>query len=213
MADKTKTLLHVGPGRKYLPDLPGLFHDGTWHEVRLDTEADLNPHFIASMTDMRVVQDNFADALYSAHNIEHVFWHQVPQAFREFKRVLKPGGFLCIYCPDLQAIADRIIKGDLLSPIYESRAGPITAMDFLYGHGGSLVNGAHAMAHKCGFSAKVMFDVLEPIGFAQFGVKRIPIVHELLAIAIKGPIGDINAKELLGQLIATDNRGLVAPKR
>jgi predicted SAM-dependent methyltransferase len=43
------------------------------------------------------------DALYSSHNIEHVFAHEVVPTLKEFRRVLKPDGFV-------------VITGDLFRP-------------------------------------------------------------------------------------------------
>jgi ubiquinone/menaquinone biosynthesis C-methylase UbiE len=56
------------------------------------------------MTDMSAVETSSMDALYSSHNIEHVYAHEVPKALAEFKRVLRPDGFVIITCPDIQAI-------------------------------------------------------------------------------------------------------------
>ena len=56
------------------------------------------------MLDMAAVQSESMDALYSAHNIEHVYAHEVPVVLTEFLRVLKPTGYLVITCPDLQTV-------------------------------------------------------------------------------------------------------------
>ena len=41
------------------------------------------------------------DAVFSSHNIEHLYPHEVPLALKEFMRVLKPDGFVLMTCPDL----------------------------------------------------------------------------------------------------------------
>lgn len=194
-----------------MADLPSLFHDGTWREIRLDMATSVKPDIVASMTDMREVPDDFADALLSSHNIEHVYWHEVPKALGEFKRVIKPGGFVCIYCPDIQLIGEKVSEGDLLATIYDSPSGPITPMDFLYGLRPSLASGAHSMAHKCAFAQPMLFDLLKQAGFARFTVRRLYRVRELLAVAIKAPVGQFTAKAVLDRLVETDRRPIQTP--
>ena len=58
-----------------------------------------------------------------------------------------------------------IVNGNLTEPIYESPAGPIAPIDIIYGHRRSLKAGRHYMAHKCGFTIKVLLGVLKNCGF------------------------------------------------
>ena len=45
------------------------------------------------MTDMPAVEDAYVDAVFSSHNIEHLYAHEVAEALSEFKRVLNEDGF------------------------------------------------------------------------------------------------------------------------
>jgi len=65
------------------------------------------------MLDMAAVADASVDAIYSAHNIEHVYAHEVPQVLKEFLRVLKPEGFLVVTCPDLQTVCQLVAEDKL----------------------------------------------------------------------------------------------------
>lgn len=101
----TKTVLHVDPGHpKSGAKLPLGFQAEAWQEIRLDIDPANKPDIIGSMLDMQAVADASMDALYSAHNIEHVHAFEVPKVLQEFLRVLKPEGFLLVTCPDLQAV-------------------------------------------------------------------------------------------------------------
>jgi hypothetical protein len=65
----------------------------------------------------------------------------VPICFAEFKRVLKPDGFVLITCPDLQSVCARVANDQLTEPAYMSGMGPITPLDILYGHRASMQAG------------------------------------------------------------------------
>jgi SAM-dependent methyltransferase len=181
-----RTVLHVGPGhRQNGAELPASFQTPEWREVRLDIDPGNEPDIVGSMLDMHAVADASVDAIYSAHNIEHVYPHEVPVVLSEFSRVLKPDGFLLVTCPDLQAVAALIAQDKLTEPAYESPAGPIAPLDILYGHRPALACGNHFMAHKCGFTLKVLFATLQANGFTAVIGKRRPAAFDLWALAYK----------------------------
>lgn len=101
---------------------------------------------------MALVDAESVDAIFSSHNVEHVFPHKVPIVLAEFYRVLKPHGIVVITCPDLLVVCEAITKDKLLEPLYESPAGPISPIDISYGHRGFIAQGNYYMAHKCGFA-------------------------------------------------------------
>jgi ubiquinone/menaquinone biosynthesis C-methylase UbiE len=119
------------------------------------------------MTDMSLVATGSMDALYSSHNIEHIFAHEVPIALREFHRVLNPEGFVVITCPDLQTVCEAVAHDKLLESLYVSASGPIAAIDILFGHRASMAGGNQHMAHKCGFTYSTLQVAFLEAGFAS----------------------------------------------
>jgi len=179
--------LHVGCGQNTKAKTTRAFAGPEWAEVRLDIDPSVKPDIVASMTDMSPVPDGAMDALYSSHNIEHLYPHDVPVALREFRRVLSPGGFAVITCPDIQAVAAVVAGGDLTRPLYVSPAGPIAAIDILYGWRKALGEGNLYMAHRTGFTDLTLAEALREAGFAKAITRRRPKSYELWAVALRSP--------------------------
>ena len=167
-----KIVLHVGCGSPHPNRLHQLFRRPEWKEVRLDIDLHVQPDIVASITDMNIVPSECADAIYSSHNLEHLYPHEVPVALQEFVRVLKLTGFALISLPDLQAVAELVVADKLDEPAYQSPAGPIAPLDILYGHRTSMASGNLFMAHKTGFSAKTLAHSIIQAGFAWVKVVR-----------------------------------------
>jgi SAM-dependent methyltransferase len=173
--DGRRLVLHVGCGPPYEENLHDRFGGADWRELRLDIDAKMEPDIVASMVDMRdTVPSESVDAVWSSHNIEHVFAHEVPQVFGEFLRVLRPGGFALVTTPDLQRAAERIASGRLEDPLYEADAGPVTPLDMVYGHGREIARGFHFMAHRTGYTARSLERKLRDAGFGDVKVRREP---------------------------------------
>ena len=96
-----RKVLHVGSGRKSVLDGLWIFFADSWRETRLDIDPSVSPDIVASMTDMLSVESSDFEALYSSHNLEHLFAHALEIALAEFMRILKPGGFALAFVPDL----------------------------------------------------------------------------------------------------------------
>lgn len=162
---ETRRVLHVGCGPPHPMNLNERFRSEGWVEVRLDIDPSVAPDIIASLTDMSVVPSSSVDAVWSSHNLEHLYAHEVPVALAEFFRVLKPGGFVLVTMPDLEQVAQFVAADKLEEVVYVSPAGPITALDCLYGHRGMVAAGNHFMAHKTGFTATSLTKHLGHAGF------------------------------------------------
>jgi len=194
-----KKLLHVGCGSKYKNRTTAGFNTDQWQEIRFDISQDADPDIVGTMTDMSSIEDGFADALYSSHNIEHLYPHEVDVALREFLRVMKDDGFAVITCPDLQSVCKLVADDQLLEAAYTSPAGPITPLDMLYGHRDSLKTGNLHMAHKCGFTRKVLVGALLSAGFKTvISRRRLHPFYDLFALATKQG----TSKEKMGALSA-----------
>ncbi len=198
----TKKILHVGPGHKQSgAKLPVVFQSSEWQEIRFDIDPANEPDIVGSMLDMSMVDSRSVDSVYSSHNIEHVYAHEVKKVLDEFLRVLKDDGFLVITCPDLQTICGLVAQDKLGEPAYQSPAGPITPLDILYGHGAAIADGHVYMAHKCGFTQKTLTQSLQQAGFTTIAGKRRLAAFDLWFVASKKEMNEAEIRELAGRVL------------
>lgn len=160
-----KSLLHIGPSVYRIQNTTAGFNNGEWTEIRYDIDESVQPDIVGTMTDMSKIASASIDAIYSAHNIEHLYPHEVPVALSEFRRVLKPSGFVVLTCPDLKSVAKLIAEDKLDEMAYLSPAGPIAPLDILYGLRSSMGRGNLYMAHKTGFTGKTLMQASLTSGF------------------------------------------------
>ena len=189
-----RTVLHVGCGAPNARTLHPAFRGPGWREVRLDVDPGVEPDIVASIVDMQGVESASCDAVYSSHNVEHLFAHEVGPAFQEFARVLKPEGFALVTCPDLQSIAALVAEGRLEETAYVSPAGPIAAIDMLYGLRPALAQGRTFMAHRTGFTTRTLGKALVDAGFPRAIVERDAPRYALWAIGFKSEVSDARLK-------------------
>lgn len=167
-----KTLLHVGCGPFNPNALPQDFRGDDWVEIRLDINPNVQPDIIGTITDLSGVPDNSVDAVYSSHNLEHIYNFEVPIALAEFKRVLKNGGCVMFVVPDMQTAAEWVMRGEMEdSPLYQSPAGPVPALWMFYGMG-TTYPGMPYMAHKTGFTTQNLAKQLGEAGFNNLKLIR-----------------------------------------
>ena len=180
-----KTFLHVGYGLQNKSSCFG-FNNDNWKEIRLDIDKNVNPDIVGTLTDMKLVETGSVDAVYSSHNIEHIFPHEVPIALREFYRVLKEDGMVSIACPDLQSVCEAVVKDKLLEPLYETPEGDkISPIDILFGWRLPIAQGNEYMAHKGGFTYSALNSSFFEAGFkARYGGRR-PEFWDLFLVAFK----------------------------
>jgi SAM-dependent methyltransferase len=201
----TRKLLHVGCGFKKKAQTTHGFNSSEWEEIRLDINPNVMPDFLGSMVDMSVIDTGSVDAIFSSHNIEHLYPFEVPKALGEFQRVLAKDGFLVLTCPDLQSVCKLIAEDQLTDTAYMSPAGPITPLDILYGFRPSLSKGDLYMAHRCGFTRKVLHATLKASGFESvvtYARPRSPF-FDLWALATKNSMPQSNLKNLVAQHFPT----------
>jgi SAM-dependent methyltransferase len=190
-----KKFLHVGCGPQDKTGLKG-FSGEDWQEVRFDIDKSVNPDIEGTLTDMSKVRSGSVDAIYSAHNLEHIYPHEAPLALAEFYRVLTPSGMVVITCPDLQSVCAAVAAKGLMEPLYTSPSGAISAIDILYGHRGYMAQGNLYMAHKGGFTLATLKDGLLAAGFAKaIGATR-PRAFDLWMLAVKKEVPDTRLQEL-----------------
>jgi hypothetical protein len=192
---RRKLLVNLGSGPKGAAWLPAMFAD--WEQLRVDIDPDAAPDVLADITDLTAIPSGSADAVWSAHCIEHLYLHEVGRAIAEAHRILANDGFLCLIVPDLQSIASYIVNDRLHEVIYQSPAGPVTAHDMLFGFGLALARGRDSMAHNCGFTPSLLMQKLQEEGrFAEIVLRR-RSNHELAAVASKRAPADAAEREAL----------------
>lgn len=193
-----KSFLHVGCGPKHKERTTKAF--STWRELRFDIDKSVEPDLVGTMTDMSSVSSESVDAVFSSHNIEHLYPHEVPQALAEFVRVLKSDGIAVITCPDLKSVCALIAEDKLTDPAYTSPAGPIAPLDILYGLRSSMARGNLYMAHRCGFTQKVLTATLQAAGFKSVAsMSRGYPYFDLWAVASKEALTEEQIKALAAE--------------
>ena len=166
------------------------FRKASWREIRLDADESVAPDIVGTMTEMPSVPTATVDAIFSSHGIEHLYWHDVPRALAEFRRVLNDDGFLVVTCPDLQAAAQMIAEDRLFDTAYDSAAGPITPFDMVYSYRPFVQANPEWMSHHCGFTLTSLIAVLREAGFAKMYGYRRTGGFDLWILASKSPRSD-----------------------
>lgn len=194
-----KTLLHIGCGPKRKDRTTRGFNTDDWAEIRLDIDPSVSPDVTGTMTDMSAVASGSVDAIFSSHNIEHLYPHEVPLALAEFLRVLRDDGFAVITCPDLQSVCALVAQDKLTEPAYTAPAGPIAPLDILYGHRPPMAAGNLYMAHRCGFTERVLRGTLQAAGYATVATMARAKHFDLWALASKNARAEDEMRALAGE--------------
>lgn len=180
-----KIVLHVGCGPSNPETLHVTFQTEEWKEVRLDIDPLVKPDIIGDIRNLDPVASESVDAVYSSHNIEHLFDHEVTLALKEFCRVLKPTGFALITVPNIQKIGQYLTEDKLDDVLYISDAGPVAAIDILFGLRDFIKNGNHYMAHKTAFTPKRLAHKLLKSGFYKVEILKYNDELNIWAMAYK----------------------------
>jgi predicted SAM-dependent methyltransferase len=143
--DEAVKMKHYVGSRDYKPD--GF--------VTVDVDADRHPDIVASVTALTGVADDSVGEIVAGHVLEHIEWPESFLAFCEFTRVLKIGGRLRIAVPDMTAMLGMLGSGE----------SAFRAMGLIYGLG---ARDNPFEQHRYGFTANMLIDILETLGFGKF---------------------------------------------
>lgn len=190
-------VLNVGGGSKHIA-IPS--HYAGWRHLLLDIAPGPDVDIVQDARRLIALSPEQFDAIYCSHNLEHYFRHDARKVAAGFLHVLKPEGFAEIRVPDMQSVIEHMARTgmDLDDVLYQSAGGPITAHDVWYGYGKQIeTSGVDFYAHKCGFTARSLSDLLARAGFEHLAVTRIPDAFEIRALAFKQAPSDVQ-KRLLG---------------
>ncbi len=84
--------LEIGPGY-HGERIPGF--------ETLDVVERENVDHVGDASEVLPFDDDVFDLIYASHILEHIPWQYTEQALKEWVRVLKPGGWLEIWVPDI----------------------------------------------------------------------------------------------------------------
>lgn len=149
--------LHLGCGGKRWEGWENVDFGGA-----ADTKADLRALPFA---------DNYADQAAAIHVVEHFYLWEVEALLREWKRVLKPGGYLVLELPCM----DKILH--YMSERLKAQEPMDIQMTWLalWGDPG---HRRPEMCHKWGYTKQQITDELQAAGFADVRIEQ-PRYHVL----------------------------------
>lgn len=130
--------------------------------INVDVRREVNPDLVWDMekTPYPFMENTF-DLIIMRDSLEHVSFRKIDDVIKECHRILKPNGKLFIQCPDLEAIAHKVI----LNP---ARNGDYKAISYwVYGSQDYPEN-----SHKSGFTIKSLKNLLESHGFKVDSIRN-----------------------------------------
>lgn len=131
-------------------------------------------------------EDDYADAIYNSHVIEHFDERELVPMVAEWRRVLKVGGRLRVNCPDIQSAAQFIAKNGVDSVAYTTADGiQIRGHDMLFGYGQYIIEQGDPMRHKSALDIRKLAHILHQAGFDNGTVTQRAEWYSLSATAIK----------------------------
>ena len=104
--------LNVGSGQKPYRSTTGI----EWRNM--DVNPRWEPDVVGDWADLRMFETESLDIVVAEQTVEHVGCGEAMPLFKEAYRVLKPGGVLVITMPDLKALAQRWMLGQIDDFIY-----------------------------------------------------------------------------------------------
>ena len=173
---KPQVLLNLGCGIKVLPGFINLDKVITEKGIRsrkgLYANAEPWPDGAKLVNGDMVsllFKDNYADYIECLEALEHLPFRDVERACREMYRVLKPGGELCLFVPDM----DEMCKGWLENVTGTEEAPKVFDHNTFFGliqqfFGNQLHKGEF---HTAGFTPTYLKGMLNAVGFPIEGIK------------------------------------------
>lgn len=123
--------------------------------IHVDVRPSVNPDVVWDMEMFPYpFESESADEVWLKNSLEHVSFHKVEGVIKEVRRILRRGGRLFIMCPDMEALAYKVILN------------PFRRWDFKYIS--YWVYGAQDYpenVHKSGFTKEALRALLEGHGF------------------------------------------------
>jgi ubiquinone/menaquinone biosynthesis C-methylase UbiE len=128
--------------------------------VNIDIADEVKPDIVADVRDLHMFADESVDEIECCHLFEHLIYADAIDALKEWYRVLKRGGRLCLELPNLERCVEILHKR-------EGEEAEKYAMIGVYGFIPDIAKGGLAQVHKYGWTPKTLQCELTRIGFDE----------------------------------------------
>ena len=148
--------MHLGCG-------PNLYDE--WVNVDGDYCAGQPGVTIHNIVDPYPIPDNSVDEILTVHVIEHIPPGEVPAMIQEWRRILKPMGFVTTEWPDFLKMCQEVAKNpDCLNFDADRRLQKRTILGIF---GDNLRYPDPVMWHKWGYSANSLSKLFQSVGYSH----------------------------------------------
>lgn len=134
--------------------------------VNVDANADVNPDVVSRAEHLPDFADASVDAIEACHLFEHFTQTEALGALREWARVLKPGGKLCLELPNLDACISMLGK-------HTDPHGHDLGMVGLFGYPPAIDAEGLFQCHKWAWSPGSLEQALREVGFDRVDVEPV----------------------------------------
>lgn len=166
-----KRVLHIGLSSA----VPGQLHKGftadEWDCVRLDPDPNVKPDLRSNVTDLEGVEVGSFDAVWVPHVLQRLHPHDAASMLHKIFRAIKDECFVVLQVPDARTAATYVANNRPHDTVYTAPVGDITAMDMLYGYSKIIAKGAYHLAHRYGYTAESLANLLRDSGFCSITVR------------------------------------------
>ena len=158
-------VLEIGGGPK--PQAKPIWPDAVMETM--DADEKYNPTYLHNAVTMPDELANRYDHVLASHVLEHFPWFMTDKVLLEWKKVVKPGGYLHVIVPSLEWAAKQILSEHPSKAIYpHMKAGQTTQYDY----------------HLSGFMMRSLRSIFDIVGMAvvraRSGAYTIKVVGELM---------------------------------
>ena len=136
--------------------------------VNVDSRAEVGPDVVARADRLPMFEDGSVHTIEACHLLEHLPMHEAHAAFREWFRVLTPGGTLHLELPNFEACVQML-------GTHADALGYDMGMIGIYGWPRSVESDGVAQTHKWGWTPTSLSSALREAGFE--GVAREPVTQ------------------------------------
>lgn len=143
----------------------------------------------SDVTSLNWVDGELADEIHAYHIIEHLYRTEVVNVLKEWKRVLKTGGYLCMEQPDVMKCAANMLLG------YVRKEEQLVNQLGILGFFGDGSKDQPFMGHKWGWFPESLTQVMQKAGFI-----------DIINPSAKTHMKDVRDFRLEGKKPADDNK-------